>query len=48
MNETATATAANDADRTARTVGTTVATVPEYRFVIGSEREYNTDKLRFE
>ena len=45
MNETATATAANDADRTARTVGTTV---PEYRFVIGSEREYNTDKLRFE
>ena len=48
MNETATATAANDADRTARTVGTTVATVPEYWFVIGSEREYNTDKLTFE
>ena len=40
-----TETAANDADRTARTVGTTVAA--EYRFVIGSEREYDTDKLRF-
>ena len=42
-----TETAANDADRTVGTVVTTVATIPEYRFVIGSEREYDTDKLRF-
>ena len=41
MNDTATA--AKDAATVAHTVGTAV---PEYRSVIGSEREYNTSASR--
>merc|ERR1719499_3013821 len=47
MNETATATAANDTDRTARTVGTAVATIPKYRIKYRDSASYAKFTMSF-